>query len=255
MTGSAKPSISRKDRHFAHEYMVDRNGTQAAIRCGYSPKTASSQSWELLRKPQVAEYIEKLEEEARQRNAFTLDSLVSHYGKIATADPREIMDIIVGACRYCHGTDHQYQWRTRHEFASAVTEWANLPERKQQRTPEPMDAGGYGYSLNLDPHPDCPACDGLGTQRVRIKDSRKLSEGAALLFDGVRQTQHGIEIKIKDQMAAVDQIARHLNMFATENKAKGITLDDFSTAFLAQVRTKGSKLPLNRAASQKEPDQ
>lgn len=39
--------LTRKQRKFAEEYLVDCNGTKAAIRAGYSPKTANEQAAKL----------------------------------------------------------------------------------------------------------------------------------------------------------------------------------------------------------------
>lgn len=44
--------LTRKQRKFAEEYLVDCNATQAAIRAGYSPKTAYSIGEENLKKPE-----------------------------------------------------------------------------------------------------------------------------------------------------------------------------------------------------------
>jgi phage terminase small subunit len=45
--------LTDKQKAFAHEYMVDKNATKAAIRAGYSKKTASSQGERLLRNAEV----------------------------------------------------------------------------------------------------------------------------------------------------------------------------------------------------------
>lgn len=48
-----------KQQRFCDEYLIDLNATQAAIRAGYSKKTASVIATENLRKPIIAEYIKK----------------------------------------------------------------------------------------------------------------------------------------------------------------------------------------------------
>ena len=50
--------MTEKQRRFCDEYLVDLNATQAAIRAGYSPKTAYSIGTENLRKPELKEYID-----------------------------------------------------------------------------------------------------------------------------------------------------------------------------------------------------
>lgn len=51
--------LTRKQQRFADEYLVDANATQAAIRAGYSEKTAYSQGQRLLKNVEVKKYIEE----------------------------------------------------------------------------------------------------------------------------------------------------------------------------------------------------
>lgn len=51
--------LTAKQQRFCDEYLIDLNATQAAIRAGYSPKTATVIATENLRKPNISEYIEK----------------------------------------------------------------------------------------------------------------------------------------------------------------------------------------------------
>ena len=52
------------ERRFVREYLMDLNGTQAAIRAGYKEKTAPSAASRLLRKPEVRAYRDALLQEA-----------------------------------------------------------------------------------------------------------------------------------------------------------------------------------------------
>jgi phage terminase small subunit len=52
--------LNAKQTRFCEEYLIDLNGTQAAIRAGYSEKTAAEIGSENLRKPNIAEYIAEL---------------------------------------------------------------------------------------------------------------------------------------------------------------------------------------------------
>jgi len=67
------PELTEKQRKFVEEYMVDLNATQAAIRAGYSEKTAYRTGADNLRKPQILAHIKKLREE--QKEKLFLDSL------------------------------------------------------------------------------------------------------------------------------------------------------------------------------------
>lgn len=50
--------MNPKQAAFVREYLVDCNGTQAAIRAGYSPRTANVQAAELLTKPDIRAAVE-----------------------------------------------------------------------------------------------------------------------------------------------------------------------------------------------------
>ncbi|MGN0081141.1 MAG: terminase small subunit [Bacteroides fragilis] len=49
--------MTSKQKRFCDEYLIDMNATQAAIRAGFSSKTAGSIGREYLQKPQIKEYI------------------------------------------------------------------------------------------------------------------------------------------------------------------------------------------------------
>jgi phage terminase small subunit len=80
------PSCTGKQDRFVEEYLVDLNATQAAIRAGYSKRTAGCIGFEMLRKPQVAC---KLGEAAKSRSKRTLinaDEVLTALHGIATLD-------------------------------------------------------------------------------------------------------------------------------------------------------------------------
>lgn len=82
-------ALTPKQQRFVEEYLVDLNATQAAIRAGYSEKTAAETGYENLRKPQIAEAIAKAQSERSERTQITADRVLEEYGKIAFADIRK----------------------------------------------------------------------------------------------------------------------------------------------------------------------
>ena len=64
-------------RRFTNEYVIDCNATQAAIRAGYSKKTARSQGQRLLTKADVAEAIQAAQAALAARNEVTQDEVVA----------------------------------------------------------------------------------------------------------------------------------------------------------------------------------
>ena len=66
MTKQLVPKIDR----FVDEYLVDLNGTQAAIRAGYSEKTAAQQASRLLRNVKVQQAIATRQRELAERRGW-----------------------------------------------------------------------------------------------------------------------------------------------------------------------------------------
>jgi len=52
--------LTAKQEKFCHEYLIDLNATQSAIRAGYSEDTAHSIGWENLRKPEIKARLQLL---------------------------------------------------------------------------------------------------------------------------------------------------------------------------------------------------
>src|ERR1700741_4844032 len=67
--------LTDKQKQFCEEYLIDKNATQAAIRSGYSPKTAYSIGAENLKKPQIREYIDKVLTEQSLGRGETLKAI------------------------------------------------------------------------------------------------------------------------------------------------------------------------------------
>ena len=64
--------LTPRQSRFVENYLIDLNATQAAIRAGYSRKTASEVGYEYLRKPQIAEAVAKAKRERSE--ATTIDA-------------------------------------------------------------------------------------------------------------------------------------------------------------------------------------
>lgn len=63
--------LSAKQEQFCREYLVDLNATQAAIRAGYSPKTAQEQASRLLSNVIVVERVAELKRERAEKTSRT----------------------------------------------------------------------------------------------------------------------------------------------------------------------------------------
>jgi hypothetical protein len=78
--------LTPRQRIFIVEYLADKNATKAAIRAGYSPKTARSIGSENLTKPNIASAIEKGFAEQLLRANVSAERVLYEIKRIAFAD-------------------------------------------------------------------------------------------------------------------------------------------------------------------------
>ena len=124
-----------------------------------------------------------------------------------------------------------------------------MPDTTKPHTMKPTDDGGYGYSTKLSPYADCPECDGLGIIRVHYADTSTIPNVSRSLFAGVEKTQLGIKVKMHDQMAALNAMAKHLGFFANNNN-RTVDAPDALTELLTSLQRNSSKMPINSPARQ-----
>ena len=84
--------LTPKQELFCREYLVDLNATQAAIRAGYSKKTAKSQGQRLLTNVDVQTFIQMLMDARAQRTEITADRVIEQLGRVAFGDLRSVFD-------------------------------------------------------------------------------------------------------------------------------------------------------------------
>ena len=84
--------LSPKQNLFVQEYLIDKNATQAAIRAGYSAKTAEIIGFENLRKPKIKEKIDyELATEA-ERLGITRQGVLDEMARCAFFDVRKLFN-------------------------------------------------------------------------------------------------------------------------------------------------------------------
>ena len=85
---TAAGTLTPRQRRFIEEYMVDLNGTQAAIRAGYAPGGARQHASRLLAQAPVQAALAQAMSERRKRTELTADEVIG--------DLRELRDICMG---------------------------------------------------------------------------------------------------------------------------------------------------------------
>lgn len=86
--------LTDKQKTFVNEYLVDLNATQAAIRAGYSAKTASRIAIELLNKTHVSNKINERMKDREKRTEITQDFVLKELHAIAAAKGSDFSRVV-----------------------------------------------------------------------------------------------------------------------------------------------------------------
>ena len=85
-------ALTKKQKLFVDEYLIDLNATQAAIRAGYSPDTAKAIGSENLTKPDISAQINKAMAERSKRTGVNADRVVMELAKIAFINAVDVIN-------------------------------------------------------------------------------------------------------------------------------------------------------------------
>lgn len=83
--------LTPKQRQFCDEYLIDKNATQAAIRAGYSVKTAGEQGSRLLANHKVRAYLAKKTETAAQKLGITHEKVLGELAKLSFSNMQDFI--------------------------------------------------------------------------------------------------------------------------------------------------------------------
>ncbi|MFU5001925.1 terminase small subunit [Pseudomonas paraeruginosa] len=84
-------ALTKKQRLFVDEYLIDLNATQAAIRAGYSTRRATEIGYQLLQRPEVAQAIQAAMAERSKRTEVEADYVIRRLREI---DEMDVLDIL-----------------------------------------------------------------------------------------------------------------------------------------------------------------
>lgn len=85
--------LTAKQQRFCDEYLIDLNATQAAIRAGYSPKTAEQTASRLLTVVKVSDEIAREMAERSKRTGINQDRVVQELAKLAFVNIADVVDL------------------------------------------------------------------------------------------------------------------------------------------------------------------
>ncbi|MCM1128968.1 MAG: terminase small subunit [Alistipes senegalensis] len=212
-----KAKLKDKEEFFVREYLVDLNATQAAIRAGYTAKSASSVASKLLAKPHIREAVEQQLSERARKLGIDADELLKIWAAIVNFDVNEIVQLRRYCCPYCYGKDHQKQYtpagleaETKRHNKERARRLKDNPEDDIGEFPEYSDAW---YDKKKPPVENCPECFGDGMAEIYHADTRTLSATARLVYCGVKDGKDGIEFLLLSKEKALENLAKALGLF------------------------------------------
>jgi len=207
-------ALTDKQKRFVEEYLLDLNATQAAIRAGYSAKTAGSIGEENLRKPEIAAAIQEAQDARSKRTEITADRVLQELAKIGFADIRKAV-----------------------KWGATVM------------VPVTPDEPGAEIVRAIDPMEDDERLMAVRAHTpIALIPSDQIDDDTAAAIAEIRQTKEGLAIKMHDKKGALVDIGRHLGMFKDKLELSGgLTkaeeLSDDELAALAAGRSKGAAAP------------
>ena len=128
----AEKKLTAKQQRFCDEYLIDLNATQAAIRAGYSKKTAGSIGTENLQKPLIKEYIEKCMEEKEKALIADQDEVLKYLTSVLRGESKSSVVVV----------------ESTGDFTSEAREMQKAPDEKERL--KAAELLGKRYSLFKD---------------------------------------------------------------------------------------------------------
>ena len=86
-------ALNEKQKRFADEYLIDLNATQAAIRAGYSARSADVTGARLLANARVRAYIDARMAELSKRTGVNQERIIRELARIAFLDPTKLANM------------------------------------------------------------------------------------------------------------------------------------------------------------------
>lgn len=168
-------ALTPKQDRFVEEYLIDLNATQAAIRTGYSEKTAYSQGQRLLKHVEVATAIAAGQAKLSVKSGVTAERVIAELAKIGFAELADVTD-----------------WGTKEVAIGFDADGKRL---------RPEDIGEAAVVRYL----DAPYVTPINRDDL-TKDIRASVAEVSL-------GKEGFKIKMHDKVSALTQIGRHLGMW------------------------------------------
>lgn len=176
-------ALNPKQKRFCAEYLIDLNAAQAAIRAGYSAKTARQIGQRLLTHVDIQAEISRGMKAREERTEITQDRVLQELAKIGFADARDVVNW--GIKEVAFGFDDEGKRLPPDQIGDATV---------VQYIPAP-----FVEPVNRD---DLPPAVAKAVKKVAL-------------------TTNGFTIEMHDKVGALQKIGDHLGMFRQKVEVSG----------------------------------
>ncbi len=217
-------ALSETEQLFVLEYLKDFNASAAAVRTGLGGKAPEKEGYKLLRKPRVQGAVR--DAVTTRANAIGVDGdrLMQLWTDIVSFDTNELVEFRRVPCPWCYAKDGQPQMTISRYYAEKKKH-EQARERMLLASKGTNDIGEYPSALLFDfvdthmpPNPDCKVCHGDGDEMRLMKDTRKLSARAKMMYCGVEETKGSFNFVTLDKERAIDNLAKALFLFREKDE-------------------------------------
>jgi phage terminase small subunit len=98
-------ALTDKQRRFVDEYIISLNATQAAIKAGYSPKTAEQMGYKLVQNSSVSEALQKKRLKLEKKTEITQERILQELANVALANATDYVTITDGGVQIVNTAD------------------------------------------------------------------------------------------------------------------------------------------------------
>lgn len=163
--------LTPKQARFIEEYLIDLNATQAAIRAGYSARTAGQIGDENLKKPEIASALEIAMAKRSERTAITADRVLAELAKIGFADLRRAVQWRANVTGMVEEEDGSQRLAVTNEVQLVDSD--KLDDDTAAAIAEISQTAQGGLKIKL--HDKKSALDSIGRHLGMFKDKTELS--------------------------------------------------------------------------------
>jgi phage terminase small subunit len=212
-------ALRDKQIRFCEEYVKDFNATQAAIRAGYSKKTAHAMGWENLRKPEIKAAIEGRLKELSLSADETLKA-ISDIARSSLNDYFTVKETIqtpqvfIPLAQYIRQLEAEIEDADKFITRAGITDQQTLETHQEQQKQRRFEI--IKLKIELERSPKAKRIVNGEPELVKVAEldmPRLVSDKAAGKIKAIKHTEHGLNVELYAADAALRDLARVHGLF------------------------------------------